>query len=210
MVNTRSTGTASGQQGQNNQSTDQLLPMPPPLTPEQFFQLQMQMMATLNNTVQTLQQIHAQPPPPPPQQPRDRRADFLRGHPPMFSHAADPLQADDWLRSVERQLDVAQCDDRERVLYAAGQLRGSALDWWESYLARDRDALTWVQFRERFRNHHIPAGVMKMKHKEFLVLNSANFFLSSNPPLLQEMRSHFHSLVPMIIILGSYDGDRVP
>jgi hypothetical protein len=53
-VNTRSTGTGSGQQGQNNQSTDQPLPMPPPLTPEQFFQLQMQMMATLNNTVQTL------------------------------------------------------------------------------------------------------------------------------------------------------------
>jgi hypothetical protein len=85
-----------------------------------------------------------QPPPPPPQQPHDRRADFLRGHPPTFSHAADPLQADDWLRSVERQLDVAQCDDRERVLYAAGQLQGSALDWWESYPARDRDALTWA------------------------------------------------------------------
>jgi hypothetical protein len=69
MVNTRSTGTGYGQQRQNNQGTDQPLPMPPPLTPEQFFQLQMQMMATLNNTVQTLQQIHAQPPPPPPQQP---------------------------------------------------------------------------------------------------------------------------------------------
>jgi hypothetical protein len=107
MVNTRSTDTGSGQQGQNNPSTDQPLPMPPPLTPEQFFQLQMQMMVTLNNTVQTLQQIHAQPPPPPPQQPRDRRADFLWGHPPTFAHAADPLQADDWLRQVERQLDVA-------------------------------------------------------------------------------------------------------
>jgi hypothetical protein len=97
MVNTRSTSTGPGQQGQNNQSADQPLPMPPPLTPEQFFQLQMQMMATLNNTVQA----------------HDRRADFLRGHPPTFSHAADPLQADDWLRSVDRQLDVAQCDDRE-------------------------------------------------------------------------------------------------
>jgi hypothetical protein len=113
MVNTRSTGTGSGQHGQNNQGTDQPMPMPPPLTPEQFFQLQMQMMATLNNTVQLLQQIHAQPPPPPLQQPLDRRADFLRGHPPTFSHAADALQVNDWLRSVERQLDVARCDDRE-------------------------------------------------------------------------------------------------
>jgi hypothetical protein len=66
MVNTRSTGTSSGQQGQNNQGTGQPTPMPSPLTPEQFFRLQMQMMATLNNTVQALQQIHTQPPPPPP------------------------------------------------------------------------------------------------------------------------------------------------
>jgi len=73
MVKTRRT--SSGQlQGQNNQGAEQPLPMPPPLTPEQFFQLQMQMMATLNNTVQALQQVHAQPPPPPPLQARDRHA----------------------------------------------------------------------------------------------------------------------------------------
>ena len=59
---------------------------------------------------------------------------------------SDPLQADDWLRAVERQLDIAQCDDRERVLYAAGQLRGVALDWWESHPVQDREALTWLQF----------------------------------------------------------------
>ena len=106
MVNTRSTGTGSVQQEQNNQGTG--MPMPPPFTPEQFFQLQMQMMATLNNTVQALQQVHAQPlPPPPPQQPRDRRAEFLRGLPPTFSHTSNPLQADDWLCAVERQLDIA-------------------------------------------------------------------------------------------------------
>ena len=55
----------------------------------------MQMMATLNNTVQALQQVH------------DTRAEFLKGHPPTFSHTSDPLQADDWLRAVERQLDIA-------------------------------------------------------------------------------------------------------
>ena len=126
---------------------------------------------TLNNTVQALQNIHSQPPPPPP---RDRRAEFLRGHPPTFTHTSDPLQADDWLRAVERQLDVAQCDDRERVLYAAGQLRGAALDWWESYRPQDRDAFTWVQFRERFRSHNVPAGVMKAKKKEFLALKQVN------------------------------------
>ena len=57
MVNTRRGSDQQGQnnQGQNTQGTG--IPMPPPLTPEQYFQLQMQMMATLNNTVQALQQL---------------------------------------------------------------------------------------------------------------------------------------------------------
>ncbi|WVZ70910.1 hypothetical protein U9M48_019539 [Paspalum notatum var. saurae] len=131
----------------------------------------MQMMATMTNAMQVLQQAQAQPPPPPP---RDRRGNFLKGHPPTFSHATEPLQADDWLRAVERQLDIAQCNDRERVLYGSGQLRGAALDWWESYRPQDRDTFTWAQFRENFRNHHVPAGLMKMKKKEFLSLKQGN------------------------------------
>jgi hypothetical protein len=33
---------------------------------------------------------------------RDKRGEFLKGHPPVFTHATDPLQADDWLRAVEK------------------------------------------------------------------------------------------------------------
>ena len=46
-----------------------------------------------------------------------------------FSHASDPLEADDWLRAMERQLDIAHCDDQEKVLFASGQLQGAAQDW---------------------------------------------------------------------------------
>ena len=55
-------------------------------------------------------------------------------------------------------------------MYAAGQLRGAALDWWESHPVQDHEALTWLQFRERFRSHNVPTCVMKMKQKEFLAL----------------------------------------
>ena len=98
------------------------------------------------------------------------RSDFLKGCPPTFASATEPLQTDDWLRDVERQLDIAQCDDPERVLYGAEQLRGAVLEWWESYNAQGRDTLMWAQFRERFRSHHVPARIMKMKKKEFLAL----------------------------------------
>ena len=55
-------------------------------------------------------------------------------------------------------------------MYAAGQLRGAALDWWESHPVQDREAFTWIQFWERFRSHNVPVGVMKTKKKEFLAL----------------------------------------
>ena len=51
----------------------------------------------------------------------------------MFSHATDPLEVDDWLRVVEKQLNIAQCDDQQKVLYASGQLQGEAQDWWEAF-----------------------------------------------------------------------------
>jgi len=48
----------------------------------------------------------------------------MKGHPPVFTHAANPLEADDGLRVVEKQLKIAQCNDLEKVLYASGQLQG--------------------------------------------------------------------------------------
>ena len=39
--------------------------------------------------------------------PIDKHGEFMKGHPPTFSHTSEPLEADDWLRAVERQLDIA-------------------------------------------------------------------------------------------------------
>ena len=58
--------------------------------------------------------------------PRDKRGEFLKGHSLVFNHAVDPLEADDWLRAVEKQLEIAQCNDRKKVLYVSGQLQGAA------------------------------------------------------------------------------------
>ena len=68
-------------------------PPPPPLTIEQLLAVQTQLMQEL---VQN-QQNH-----PVGGAPRDKHGEFLKGRPPMFSHATDPLEADDWLRAVEK------------------------------------------------------------------------------------------------------------
>jgi hypothetical protein len=47
------------------------------------------------------------PPPPPLVPPRDKHQEFLSHKPPTFSNSTDPLEADDWLKSVEKMLNIA-------------------------------------------------------------------------------------------------------
>ena len=60
-------------------------------------------------------------------------------------------------------LNIAQCSDRKKVLYASGRLTGPTVDWWDSYVAAHdaADTITWAEFSTQFRNYHIPAGLMK-------------------------------------------------
>jgi hypothetical protein len=58
---------------------------------------------------------------------------------PCLAHSTDPMDAEDWLHTVERELHTAQCNDREKVLYGPYLLRGAAQLWWESYLATHVD-----------------------------------------------------------------------
>jgi hypothetical protein len=71
--------------------------------------------------------------------PRDKRAEFMRDHPPLFDHFADPMDAEYLLRTMEWELHTTQCNDRENVLHGPCLLRGVAQSWWESYLATHAD-----------------------------------------------------------------------
>jgi hypothetical protein len=95
----------------------------------------------------------------------------MRGHPPVFAHSADPMDVEDWLRTMEQELHTAQCNKRGKVLYGPRLLREVYQSWWESYLAThvDPKAITWEEFREYFRRYHVPEGLMIVK-EEFLAL----------------------------------------
>jgi hypothetical protein len=107
-------------------------------------------------------------------------AEFLRTHPTTFSQAKDPMEAQDWLKGVEKKLVIAQCTDREKVLFAAYQLFGTAVNWWETYCNThaDVDSITWNEFKARFHNHYVPRGTMKLKKKEFADLKEGGMTLS--------------------------------
>jgi hypothetical protein len=125
--------------------------------------MQAQMLQTMP---QTLINLHAQPQAPPP--PRDRLGDFWCTKLPTFSYVVEPMDADDWLKSVEKKLQVVQCNNREKVLLASNQLFGPAADWWDAYVEshEEPESINGAEFRATFRAHHVPQGVIKLK-KEF-------------------------------------------
>jgi hypothetical protein len=107
----------------------------------------------------------------------------------VFAHSSDPMDAEDWLRTVDRELHTAQCDDREKVLYGPRLLRGAAQSLWESYLTThaNLDTITWEEFRDNFRQYHVPAGLMAVKKEEFLALKQ-------RPMSVSEYRDKFLQL----------------
>jgi hypothetical protein len=164
MVNTRNRVAANNAENNRESNNQEANPPPPaPLTLEQLLAMQAQMLQTMQ---QTLVNLHAQSQAPPPL--RDRLRDFQRTKSPTFSYAMDPMDVDDWLKSVEKKLQVVQCNNREKMLLASHQLFGPAADWWDAYVeAHEKpESINWPKFRATFCAHHVPQGVIKLK-KEF-------------------------------------------
>jgi hypothetical protein len=135
-------------------------PPPPPPTLEQVLAIQVQMLQTMVN-------LHAQSHAPPPLS--DRLGHFQRTKPPTFSHAVEPMDADDRFKAVAKKLQVVLSNNHEKGLLASHQLSSPIADWWDAYVEahEEPESINWLEFRAAFRGHHVPQGVIKLKKKEF-------------------------------------------
>ena len=57
---------------------------------------------------------------------------FQSTKPPSFSQVVDPLDADDWLRTIEKKLEIAHTEEGDKVPFATHYLEGAATIWWEN------------------------------------------------------------------------------
>ena len=126
-------------QGNNNNDAMQQL-----ITAQaQFMQFMTQFMMNNNNNNNNNNNQNNPPPPPP----VDRLARFLRLRPTKFSSASEPIVADDWLRSVHKDLVTCECTEAEKVRFTAHLLEGPAALWWETYqVTHPLDGMTWAVY----------------------------------------------------------------
>jgi hypothetical protein len=92
-------------------------------------------------------------------------SDFAATHPPLFTEAREPLEADHWLHAIESKFWLLRYTEVQKTLFTVQQLRGDASAWWTNYTATHPAdyQVTWTEFHNAFRAHYIPASVMRKK-----------------------------------------------
>jgi hypothetical protein len=122
----------------------------------------------------------------------------LRTRPTTFSQAKDPTEAEDWLKLIEKKLEITQCIDQEKVLFAAHQLFGTTAEWWETYRNSHQNVgvITWNGFKARFRTHYVRCGTLKLK-KEFFELQYDGMTVNEYLNKFTQMSRYAHDEVNM-------------
>jgi hypothetical protein len=98
--------------------------------------------------------------------------------PPTFTKAEEPLEADAWVRAIEAKFSAftLPCSEECKATFATLQLQGEALMWWEHFKSMQPAGheVTWVEFKQAFKDHHIPKGLMDRKMRELLALKQGS------------------------------------
>jgi hypothetical protein len=102
------------------------------------------------------------------------------------------MDANDWLKSVEKKMQVVQCNNREKALLASHQLSGPVTDWWDAYVEvhEEPESINWSELMAAFCAHHVPQGVIKLKKKEFQDLKQGSMSMNEYVTNFTEL-SHY-------------------
>jgi hypothetical protein len=99
-------------------------------------------------------------------------------NPPQFNGTEEPLDVDAWIWAIEAMFAVftLPCSEGCKAKFAALQLRGSALMWWEQYKSMQQPEyeITWEEFKKAFRDHHLPKALTDRKMRELLALKQGS------------------------------------
>ncbi|MQL88067.1 hypothetical protein Taro_020614 [Colocasia esculenta] len=104
---------------------------------------------------------------------------FLRFQPPTYSGGPNPDTSEHWVHEIERFFATMRCPAVDRVVLAAYQLRGFALEWWRlkmqtTFAGRTEEAITWSEFLDVFNDTFFPIQVQQVKREQFRTLQQGN------------------------------------
>jgi hypothetical protein len=109
-------------------------PPPPPPTPAELMQTVIESQRILAETMRQLvnrddRNVRQGPEP----NQYNTFKDFMDTKPPIFREAEEPLQANEWLSTIEQRFQLLRLTEGMKASYAGHQLQGPAGIWWNHH-----------------------------------------------------------------------------
>ncbi|PWA80016.1 zinc finger, CCHC-type, Retrotransposon gag domain protein [Artemisia annua] len=96
---------------------------------------------------------------------------FGKLKPLLFSSAANPQEAEDWITHMEKLFEVLGCGDEFKTRLATFKLEGDALNWWKAHKQSKGDdyatTCTWTKFRTTFYQRYFPLAEQQRFEREY-------------------------------------------
>ncbi|KAL5552052.1 hypothetical protein UlMin_018481 [Ulmus minor] len=98
-------------------------------------------------------------------------ARFGKMKPTEFAGSTNPLEAEEWLSSIETILEFMRLTDQERVSCASFMLKKDARHWWATVkVTRDVTEMTWADFVSEFNQKYYNSAILRAQQDEFMNL----------------------------------------
>ena len=94
-----------------------------------------------------------------------------------FSHAVEPLDAQNWVEAIEKMFIQVRCPEDRKVSLATQFLEKEAWHWWLDLsrgMGEAADHLSWDQFTALFRERYISHAHVNRMREEFLSLQKGD------------------------------------
>ena len=90
---------------------------------------------------------------------------FKKLNPPAFKGESNPIVAESWTLDLENYIDVLNCSETQKVVFATFMLSSEVEHWWrmEKRLLRNEEPLVWVKFKKIFFKKYLPKRVHTVK-----------------------------------------------
>ncbi|XP_074278678.1 uncharacterized protein LOC141602275 [Silene latifolia] len=89
-------------------------------------------------------------------------------NPKTYDGKLDPVELENWIRSLDKLFDTIQCPEKWRMEFAVYYLVGQADLWWKTVKERkNEEGFDWTQFKKLMRSKFYPPSLRKEKEEEF-------------------------------------------
>ena len=88
--------------------------------------------------------------------------DFKNVGPPKFKGTTEPIEAQAWIKEIEKAFVIAGVGDEQTTVFTTYMMKGKANFWWETNQNRAGEGiLPWVRFKELFFENYFPRSMQR-------------------------------------------------